>query len=101
MHQHPGQPPVIRYGTVIDTISGPDGSTTSISKETALIVDASDENTAARLAATTYIENTYRLPPVGSTIHVHVLRHPQRTPRMSARQWTIDVYVDTAAQTLH
>ena len=101
MNQHPGQPPVIRYGTVIDTISEPDGSTTPISKETALIVDAPDENTAARLAATTYIENTHRLPPVGSTIHVHVLRHPQRTPRMSARQWTIDVYVDTAAQTLH
>ena len=101
MNQHPGQPPAIRYGTVIDTISGPDGSTTAISEDTALLIDAPDEHTAARLAATTYVENTPRLPQVGSTIHVHVLQHPQRTPRIPARQWTIGVYVDTAAQTLH
>ena len=101
MNQHSGQPRVIRYGTMIDTISGPDGSTTPIREDTALLVNAPDENTAARLAAITYVENTHRLPPVGSTIHVHVLRHPQRTPRIPARQWTINVYVDTAAQTLH
>ena len=41
------------------------------------------------------------LPPIGATIHVHVFRHYQLRPRITTRQWTIDVYVDTAGQTLH
>lgn len=101
MNQLTGQQPIIRYGTVIDTISTPDGATTPMNEDTALLVDAPDEDTAARLAATTYVERAHRLPPVGSTIHVHVLRHPQQMPRMNARQWTIDVYVDTQTPTLH
>lgn len=101
MNQFTGQPTIIRYGTVIDTISTPDGATTPVKEDTMLLVDAPDEDTAARLAAATYVERAHRLPPVGSTIHVRVLRHPQHTPRMNARQWTIDVYVDTQTPTLH
>ncbi|MCY4122688.1 MAG: hypothetical protein OXG72_17405 [Acidobacteria bacterium] len=90
-----------RYTTIIETISRPDGSRSAIADPPTLLVETSDEDTAARLAANAWVERTPTLPPVGSTIHVHVLRHRQRRPRVSAKQWTIDVYVDTAAQTLH
>ena len=90
-----------RYTTIIETISRPDGSRTALAEPPTLLVDTSDEDTAARLAANAWVERTRTLPPVGSTIHVHVLRHRRRRPAISAKQWTIDVYVDTAAQTLH
>ena len=89
-----------RYTTIIETISRPDGSKATVEEAPAL-VETTDEHTAARLAATAWIERTHALPPLGSTIHVHVLRHRRQRPRISAKQWTIDVYVDTAAQTLH
>ena len=90
-----------RYTTLIETISRPDGSRTAVADPPTLLVDTSDEDTAARLAACAWVERTHTLPPVGSTIHVHVFRHYRRQPRITSRQWTIDVYVDTAAQTLH
>lgn len=90
-----------RYTTLIETISRPDGSRTAIAEPPTLLVETSDEDTAARLAANAYVEQTHALPPVGSTIHVHVFRHRRKLPAISAKQWTIDVYVDTAAQTLH
>ena len=91
----------IRYTTIIETISRPDGSKTALAEPPTLLVETNDEDTAARLAATAWVERTHALPPVGSTIHVHVLRHRRRRPAVSAKQWTINVYVDTAAQTLH
>ena len=91
----------IRYTTIIETISRPDGARSAIAEPPTLLVETSDEHTAARLAASAWVERTHALPPVGSTIHVHVLRHRRRRPAVSARQWTIDVYVDTATQTLH
>ena len=92
----------IRYTTIIETISRPDGSRTALTEPPTLLVETSDEDTAARLAASAWVERTHALPPVGSTIHVHVLRHRQRQrPAVRARPWTLDVYVDTAAQTLH
>lgn len=90
-----------RYTTIIETISRPDGSRTAVPDTPTLLVDTSDEHTAARLAANAWFERMQALPPVGSTIHVHVLRHRRQHPRVGARQWTIDVYIDTETQTLH
>ena len=101
MNNPDNQPRTLRYGTLIETITAPDGSTTAVPQDTALLVDTHDEDTAARLAAVAYVQHAAHRPAAGSTIHVHVFRHPHRQPRISARQWTIDVYVDTALQTLH
>ena len=101
MNNPDNQPRTLRYGTLIETITAPDGSTTAVPQDTALLVDTHDEDTAARLAAVAYVQHAAHRPAAGCTIHVHVFRHPRRQPRISARQWTIDVYVDTALQTLH
>ncbi len=93
--------PTTRYTTLIETITNPDGSRTAIAQPPTLVVETSDEDTAARLAACAWVEHLNTLPPIGATIHVHVFRHYQLRPRITTRQWTIDVYVDTAGQTLH
>ena len=90
-----------RYTTIIETISHPDGSRGAVADPPTLFVETTDADTAARLAANAWLEGTQRLPPVGSTINVHVLRHRRQHPRVDAKQWTIPVYVDSPTETLH
>ena len=97
----PSAPRQVRYGTLIDTVTRPDGSTTTVVQDRILLVDSNDENDAAHLAVNAYLERTRHRPPVGSTVNVHVFQHPNPHPDTAAPRWTIDIYIDAEDATLH
>ena len=66
-----------------------------------MIVEASDENVAARLAAWAFIEHELVGRPVGWTLHVDVIGPPLARHDGRSRCWTVYVYIDTDQATLH
>ncbi len=96
------EPATARYHTHVHAITRPDGTTTTRpEEEEPLVVEAANEDTAARIAAWAFISTELPGQPVGWTLHVHVIGPPGTSPDGAARCWTVDVYIDTAAQTLH
>ena len=100
MNTTPG-PVTARYHTHVHAITKPDGTTTRPEEDEPVVVEAVDADAAARVAAWAFISAELPGRPVGYVLHVHVIGPPQTRPRRPAECWTIDVYIDTAAPTLH
>lgn len=95
------EPATARYHTHVHAITRPDGTrTTRPDEEEPVVIEAADEDTAARVAAWAFISAELPGRPVGYVLHVHVIGPPAR-PGGPARCVTIDVYIDSAAPTLH
>lgn len=95
------EPGTARYHAHVHAITRPDGTTTTRADEEPVVIEATDEDTAARVAAWAFISAELPGKPVGYVLHVHVIGPPQTRPRGPAPCWTIDVYIDTEAQTLN
>ena len=94
------EPATARYHTHVHALTRPDGTVTTRPEELEpTLVEAADEDTAAKLAAWAFIEAELPGRPVGWTLHVHVVG-PCFTGK-PARGWTIDVHIDGVEQTLH
>ena len=98
----PHGPARAQYHTHVHALTRPDGTTTTRpEEEEPVIVEAADEHTAARTAARAFIKTELPGKPVGWTLHVNVIGPPLASYGGRARCWTIDIYIDTANQTLH
>ena len=91
-----------RYHTHVHALTRPDGTTTTRPDELEpVVIEAADENTAAKIAAWAFIDAELPDQPVGWTLHVHVIGPPGGPHGQRTQCWTVDVYIDTAGQTLH
>ena len=96
------RPATARYHTHVQAVTRPNGTTTTRpDEEEPIIVEAMNENAAAQLAAWAFIDTELPGAPVGYTLHVQVIGPRADQPNGPAGCWTVDVYVDTAAPTLH
>ena len=74
------EPATARYHTHVHAITRPDGTrTTRPDEEEPVVIEAADEDTAARVAAWAFISAELPGRPVGYVLHVHVIA-PRRGP---------------------
>jgi hypothetical protein len=96
------EPATAPYHTHVHAITRPDGSTTTRpEEEEPVVVEAVDEHAAAQMAAWAFISAEMPGKPVGYVLHVHVIGPRPGQTHGPAGCWTVDVYIDTAAPTLH
>lgn len=96
------EPATDRYHTHVHAITRPDGTTTTrpdMIEPT--VINARNEDNAAKLAAWAFIKTELPETPVGSTLHVHVFGPIRNQARRRTGHWTVNIYIDADAQTLH